>query len=191
MQFEWGSLLEMSFAKPRRWKDNIKWDLKETDCEGGRWMYLAKDYVQCCALILAVLNLQILLPKKTCQLVSWCLPHMFRGKIAMESLVYNSVCQFVVWLLALLGLDTFIRDTWKLVFGINWNELLYFSSYSFQKNGILSVTSYSCDITCCNMGVTYPITTHISSWTMEDQDDSGMQSIQLIQYSMCVYSAWQ
>jgi hypothetical protein len=71
----------MSFAKPERWKDNIKSDLKETGCEGGRWMYLAKDHVQCCALILAVLNLQILLPKKACWLVvSWCLLHMFRRK---------------------------------------------------------------------------------------------------------------
>jgi hypothetical protein len=66
MQFEGGNFLEMSFAKPKKWKDNVKSDLKETGCESRRWMELAKDHVQFCALILAVLNLQILLPKKAC-----------------------------------------------------------------------------------------------------------------------------
>jgi hypothetical protein len=37
-------------------------DLMETGFEDGRWMELAQDRVQWRALVLAVLNLQVLLP---------------------------------------------------------------------------------------------------------------------------------
>jgi hypothetical protein len=38
-------------------------DLRETGCEEGRWMELAQDLVQWRALVLALLNLQVLLPE--------------------------------------------------------------------------------------------------------------------------------
>jgi hypothetical protein len=38
-------------------------DLEEICCEDGRWMELAQDCVQWQALVLAVLNLQVLLPQ--------------------------------------------------------------------------------------------------------------------------------
>jgi hypothetical protein len=41
----------------------IKMDLREIDRVDGRWMKLAQDRVQWRALVLAVLNLRILLPK--------------------------------------------------------------------------------------------------------------------------------
>jgi hypothetical protein len=40
-----------------------KMDLREMGCEDGRWMELAQDHVQWWTLVLAVLNLQILLPE--------------------------------------------------------------------------------------------------------------------------------
>jgi len=44
-------------------------DLREIGCEDGRWMELAQDCVQWWALVLAVLNLEVLLPV----LVRWIL----------------------------------------------------------------------------------------------------------------------
>ena len=38
-------------------------DLREIDCEDGRWIELAQDRVQWQALVLAVLNLLVLLPE--------------------------------------------------------------------------------------------------------------------------------
>jgi hypothetical protein len=40
-----------------------KMDLSEIVCEDGRWMELAQDHVQWQALVLVVLNLQVLLPQ--------------------------------------------------------------------------------------------------------------------------------
>jgi hypothetical protein len=37
--------------------------VKEVGCEDGRWIELAQDCVQWRALVLAVLNLQVLLPE--------------------------------------------------------------------------------------------------------------------------------
>jgi len=37
-------------------------DLMEISCEGGRWMELSQDRVQCWAAVLAVLNHYVLLP---------------------------------------------------------------------------------------------------------------------------------
>jgi len=45
----------------RRWEDNIKIDLREMCYEDGRWMELAQEYFLRQALILAMLNLQVLL----------------------------------------------------------------------------------------------------------------------------------
>jgi hypothetical protein len=39
-------------------------DVSEICCEDGRWMELAQDCVQWPALVLAVLNLQVLLPER-------------------------------------------------------------------------------------------------------------------------------
>jgi hypothetical protein len=47
----------------RRWKDNSKVDLNETGFGNGRWMKMAEDHVQWQALVLIVLNLQVLLPE--------------------------------------------------------------------------------------------------------------------------------
>jgi hypothetical protein len=41
--------------------DTIKICLRDTGYEDGRWMELAQDHVQWQALVLAVLNLQVLL----------------------------------------------------------------------------------------------------------------------------------
>jgi hypothetical protein len=39
-----------------------KMGLRDTGCEGGRWMELAQDRVQLRAFVLAVLNLRVLFP---------------------------------------------------------------------------------------------------------------------------------
>jgi hypothetical protein len=45
----------------RRWEDNIKMNLKEICCEGGKWMELAQDNDQCWVLVLTGLKLGVLL----------------------------------------------------------------------------------------------------------------------------------
>jgi hypothetical protein len=40
----------------RRWNGNIEKDLKEVDCENGRWKELAQDCVQGWALLVALLT---------------------------------------------------------------------------------------------------------------------------------------
>jgi len=45
-----------------RQEDNIKLDLRETGCEDGRWLELIQHLVQWRALILAVLNPQVIPP---------------------------------------------------------------------------------------------------------------------------------
>jgi hypothetical protein len=54
-------LVGESLGKLRR--ISIKMNLVEVGCEDGRWMELAQDCVQWRALLLAVLNLQVLLPE--------------------------------------------------------------------------------------------------------------------------------
>jgi hypothetical protein len=41
----------------------VRWNSVKTGCEDGRWMELAQDRVQWQALVLAVLNFGVLLPK--------------------------------------------------------------------------------------------------------------------------------
>jgi hypothetical protein len=43
----------------RRWKDNIKADLREVGCGGMDWIELAKDRDRWRALVTAVMNLQV------------------------------------------------------------------------------------------------------------------------------------
>jgi hypothetical protein len=43
----------------RRWKDNIKMDLREVGCERVDWMELAQDRDRWCALVSAVMNLRV------------------------------------------------------------------------------------------------------------------------------------
>jgi hypothetical protein len=45
----------------KKWKKNIKKDLRETGCESGRWLAFAQDRVQWRALVLRELNLPVLL----------------------------------------------------------------------------------------------------------------------------------
>jgi len=42
----------------RRWRDNIKTDVKEKGCKNQRWMELAQDHVKTYALISVVLKLR-------------------------------------------------------------------------------------------------------------------------------------
>ena len=52
-------------GKPRRrWKDNIKINLREMGCDFGAWIDLLQDRDQCQAFVRPVLNLRVLL-------VSW------------------------------------------------------------------------------------------------------------------------
>jgi hypothetical protein len=44
-------------GRQRRWKDNIKLDLREESCLDGKWMKLPKDCVRWQALVLVVLNI--------------------------------------------------------------------------------------------------------------------------------------
>jgi len=47
-------------GRPRRgWKDNIKMDLQEVDCEGMDWIDLAQDRDRRWALVNAVMNLRV------------------------------------------------------------------------------------------------------------------------------------
>jgi hypothetical protein len=46
----------------RHSENNIKMDLRDIDCEWGRWAKLVQDRVQLQPLILAVLKLDVLLP---------------------------------------------------------------------------------------------------------------------------------
>jgi hypothetical protein len=43
----------------RRWKDNIKMDLREIGIDGANWIRLAQDRVQWRAFINAVMNLRV------------------------------------------------------------------------------------------------------------------------------------
>ena len=43
----------------RRWKDNIKMDLREVDCDPGDWIDLAEDRDHWRAYVRAVMNLRI------------------------------------------------------------------------------------------------------------------------------------
>jgi hypothetical protein len=61
----WKPLGKCPLGRVRRsWEDNIKMDLKEMGCEGGRWMELAENFVRWQVLILVMLKQWILLP--------WC-----------------------------------------------------------------------------------------------------------------------
>jgi hypothetical protein len=42
----------------RRWKDNIKLDLREIGIDGANWIVLAQDRVQCRAFVNMVMNLR-------------------------------------------------------------------------------------------------------------------------------------
>jgi hypothetical protein len=43
----------------RRWKDNIKLDLRETGIDGANWIQLAQDSVQWRAFVNTVMNLRV------------------------------------------------------------------------------------------------------------------------------------
>jgi hypothetical protein len=43
----------------RRWKDNIKMDLREIGIDGANWIRLAKDRVQWWAFVNTVMNLRV------------------------------------------------------------------------------------------------------------------------------------
>ena len=43
----------------RRWKDNIKMDLREVGCDPGEWIDLAEDRDQWRAYVRAVMNLRV------------------------------------------------------------------------------------------------------------------------------------
>jgi hypothetical protein len=43
----------------RRWEDNIKIDLKETEIDSGNWIQLAQDRVQWRAFVNTVMNLRV------------------------------------------------------------------------------------------------------------------------------------
>ena len=43
----------------RRWKDNIKMDLREVDCDPREWISLAEDRDQWRAYLRAVMNLRV------------------------------------------------------------------------------------------------------------------------------------
>jgi hypothetical protein len=43
----------------RRWKDNIKMDLRETGMDGSNWIQLAQDRVQWWASVNTVMNLRV------------------------------------------------------------------------------------------------------------------------------------
>ena len=43
----------------RRWKDNIKMDLREVGCDAGYWIALVEDRVQWQAYVWAVMNLLV------------------------------------------------------------------------------------------------------------------------------------
>ena len=43
----------------RRWKDDIKMDLQEVECEGMDWIELAQDRDKWQALVTAVMNLRV------------------------------------------------------------------------------------------------------------------------------------
>jgi hypothetical protein len=44
----------------RKWKDNIKINLKGIECKDVEWIHLAQDGVQCRAVVNTVVNLRIL-----------------------------------------------------------------------------------------------------------------------------------
>jgi len=54
---------KQAFERQRRWENNSEMYLTEIRCEDGWWMELAQDRVQWWALVLAVLNHQVLLPE--------------------------------------------------------------------------------------------------------------------------------
>ena len=43
----------------RRWKDNIKMDLREVGCDPGDWIVLVEDRDQWWAYVRAVMNLRV------------------------------------------------------------------------------------------------------------------------------------
>jgi hypothetical protein len=43
----------------RRWVDNIKMDLREIECDGRDWIYLAEDRDQGRILVNTVMNLRV------------------------------------------------------------------------------------------------------------------------------------
>jgi hypothetical protein len=43
----------------RRWKDNIKMDVKEIEIDGANWIRLARDRVQWWAFVSTVVNLHV------------------------------------------------------------------------------------------------------------------------------------
>jgi hypothetical protein len=51
---------ERALRRPRRrWKDNIKLDLKEVGIDGANWIQLAQDMIQWRAFVNTVMNLRI------------------------------------------------------------------------------------------------------------------------------------
>jgi hypothetical protein len=54
-------LIVIHLGRPIWWKDSIKQDFKEVDCENGRYMEPAQDYIQWWALMLVVSNFHVLL----------------------------------------------------------------------------------------------------------------------------------
>jgi hypothetical protein len=53
----------------RRWVDNIKMDLRETEWDGMDWIELAQDRDQWRALVNAVMNLRV--PYNCCEFSEW------------------------------------------------------------------------------------------------------------------------
>jgi hypothetical protein len=49
-----------SLGRPRRrWEDNIKMDIRETELDGANWIRLAQDRVQWRAFVNTLMNLQV------------------------------------------------------------------------------------------------------------------------------------
>jgi hypothetical protein len=46
-----------------RWEDGIRMDLREIGWEDGEWVQLAQDMGQCLAVMNAVMNLRVLVPR--------------------------------------------------------------------------------------------------------------------------------
>jgi hypothetical protein len=55
-----GFLNGRNHSEDRRWKDNIKIDVMETELEGVDWIHLAQDRDQWQALMNTVMNLRVL-----------------------------------------------------------------------------------------------------------------------------------
>jgi hypothetical protein len=57
-----GSCLVAGIVEPSGYVTRVSKLVREINCEGGKWMELAKDRVQWRALVLAELNLRVMLP---------------------------------------------------------------------------------------------------------------------------------